>query len=636
MQYIKFVSKFLMLLLALAGGFQPASAQQLRTPILVSSNQTSDNSGNADSYLNSAVPRASLNANGRWLVFISEASDLVSNVRDGNFAPDVYVRDLQSGATQLVSVKLDGTGSGNNTSGNPMISADGRFVAFESAASDLVANDDNANLDVFLRDLQTGVTTLVTVNQDGVASRNDTLFLKLHGVSREGRFVLFSTGGRDLVPGDLNDSADLYVRDMVLGQTKLVSVNLSGEASGNRSRLTSGGFFNFEAVLSADGHIVAFTSYVNDLVTNDSVCLERCDGTNGLADVFVRDLLENKTELISVNSKGSNGGNALSHLPSISNDGQVIAFRSFATDLVGNDRTEHADIYARHRMAQTTTLVSVNLAGTNAGTDGRANGLNTSNHLLSGNGRYVAFSALAVDLTANKTNVLTNDIFVRDLATGVTTLASVNLKGTDSASDARNQYLSIAAAFSDDGRYLVFRSTAPDLAANDFNQADDMFVRDLVAGQTSLISLNREGRGSGNGRSLTGDVSADGRVITFDSEASDLTANDSNRAPDVFIWPNALNAPPQINAVRQSAQGRLIITGENFDQAVKLFVAHREVLLSQRSSGLLVSKMILLRDGRYEVRVVNGDNQSQTATLLVRSDGTANQQDLRLKSHRNQ
>lgn len=634
MQYKKFVSSFLLLLLALAGGFQTVSAQ-LRAPILVSSNQTGENSGNTDSYLNSALPRAALSANGRWLVFISEASDLVSDVRDGNFAPDVYVRDLQSGATQLVSVTLGGTGSGNNTSGNPMISADGRYVAFESAASDLVANDDNNNLDVFLRDLQTGVTTLVSANTNGAASRNDTLFLTLFGISRAGRFVLFSSGARDLVMNDQNDSADLYVRDTVTNKTSLVTVNLAGQASGSRTRLTSSGFFNFNAVLSADGRAVAFNSYVNDLVANDTVCLDRCDGANGLSDVFVRDQVENKTELISVNSKGSNGGNALSHLPSISNDGQVVAFRSFATDLVGNDRTEQADIYVRNWMAQTTTLVSVNLAGTNAGTDGRAHGLNTSNHLLSGNGRYVAFSALAVDLTSNKTNVLTTDIFVRDLETGVTTLASVNLKGMDSASDARNQYLSVAAAFSAEVRYLVFRSTAPDLAANDFNQADDIFVRDLVAGQTTLISLNRDGRGSGNGRSLTGDVSADGRVITFDSEASDLAATDSNRAPDVFIWTNSLNAPPQINTARHSPQGRLIITGENFDQAVKLFVGQREMLLSQRARGLLVSKMVLLRDGSYEVRVVNPDNQSHTTTLLVRSDGTASQPDLRLKQPHN-
>lgn len=626
MQYKTFVSIILLLMVLMTGEFKTMHAQ-LHGPVLASRNAAGDNSGNRDSYLNSSVPRATLSDDGRKLVFISEASNLVSNVRDSNFAPDIYVRDLESGVTQLVSADLNGSQSGNNSSANPMISADGRFVAFESAASDLVGNDSNGNLDVFLRDLQTGVTTLVTTNQDGMASRNNTLFLKLHGLSRDGRFVLFSTGGRDLAPGDNNDSADLYVRDMSRGQTTLVSVNLSGEASGNRSRLTSGGFFNFEAVLSADGCFVAFTSYVNDLVTNDTVCLERCDGTNGLADVFVRDLVENKTELISVNSKGSNSGNQLSHAPAISADGQVVAFRSFAMDLVDNDRTLQADIYARNRATQTTTLVSANLTNTNGGTDGRGNGLNASNLLLSSNGHYVAFSSVATDLAVNKTNVLTTDIFVRDLVTGTTTLASANTKGTDSASDARNQYVSIAADFSSDGRYLVFRSTAPDLAANDTNQTDDIFVRDLVAAQTTRVSQSRTGY-SGNGRSLTADCSSDGRIVTFDSDADDLVATDSNRGPDVFTWANTMNAPPHINAVRQSSQGRVIITGENFDAGVKVFVAQREVQLSQRGSDTLISKTVLLRDGSYELRVVNADGQTHVATLVVRAGGTASLQQM--------
>jgi hypothetical protein len=626
MQYKSFVSITMLSLVLATGEFKTTHAQ-LRGTVLASGNIAGDDSGNRDSYLNSAVPRAALSDDGRKLVFISEASDLVSNVRDNNFAPDIYVRDLVNGVTQLISADLSGTQSGNNPSANPMISADGRFVAFESAASDLVGNDSNGNLDVFLRDLQTGITTLVTINQDGMSGRNNTLFLKLHGLSRDGRFVLFSTGGRDLTPGDLNDSADLYVRDIVLGQTKLVSVNLSGEASGNRSRLTSGGFFNFEAVLSADGRFVAFTSYINELVTNDTVCLERCDGTNGLADVFVCDLVENKTELISINSKGSNSGNQLSHAPAISADGQVVAFRSFAMDLVDNDRTPQADIYVRNRVTQTTTLVSANLTNTNGGTDGRGNGLNASNHLLSANGSYVAFSSVATDLAANKTNVLTTDIFVRDLATGVTTLASANAKGMDSASDARNQYVSIAADFSTDGRYLVFRSTAPDLALNDSNQTDDIFVRDLVAAQTTLVSQSRTSSG-GNGRSLTADCSSDGRILTFDSDAADLVLTDSNRGPDVFTWTNTTNAPPKINTVQQSFQGRLIITGENFDAGVKVFVAHREVQLSQRGSGMLISKTILLRDGSYEVRVVNADGQAHVATLAVRADGTTSLQQI--------
>jgi Tol biopolymer transport system component len=112
---------------------------------------------------------------------------------------------------------------------------------------------------------------------------------------------------------------------MKAGRTFLVSVNREGRASGNRSGLTSGGFFDFDAVLSEDGRFVAFASYDNNLVDNDTVCFGRCDGANGLEDVFVRDLTENKTELISVNRNGASGGSELSHAPAISADGRIVA-----------------------------------------------------------------------------------------------------------------------------------------------------------------------------------------------------------------------------------------------------------------------------------------------------------------------
>jgi len=611
----KIIFVYVIALLAVAGSWLVSA--ESRTPALVSVNAAGDDAGNTDSYLNSSLPRSALSADGRHAVFISEASDLAADVRDGNFAPDIYVRDLQAGVTQLVSVNLSGRASGNNTSTNPMISADGRFVAFESAADDLVEGDTNFNLDIFQRDLQTGITRLVTVNLDGIVSRNDTLFLNLFGMSDDGRYVLFASGARDLVNNDHNDSADLYVRDMLVGRTALVTVNREGVASGSRTRLTSGGFFNFEAVLSADGHAVAFTSYVNDLVDNDTVCSERCDGSNGLSDVFVRDLAESKTELISVNSTGTDSGNAVSHDPSFSADGQVVAFRSFATNLTNNDRTPQADIYVRNRKSGATELVSVNLSGTNGGTDGRGNGLNSGNHLISPDGRFVAFSSVAVDLAPNKTNLLTTDVLVRDLATGTTMLASVNLKGADSQSDVRNLYVSVAADFSHDGRYLVFRSTAPDLSEKDRNGEDDIFVRDLVRNETTLVSQNRDGSNAGNGRSLTADISANGRVVVFDSDASDIAANDNNRAPDVFIFTLNEALPPVIAKVQIWPQGRLAVTGQNFSASAKLFVDGRQVSISQRVNGMLVSDGLWLKQGRYQIRVVNEDGQNDVAPLII-------------------
>ncbi len=523
------------LLLLLVAVVLPVCGQQVptrpgKTPVLVSASGYTSGAASSESYLNSVLPRSALSANGRFVVFQSDAPDLIADLRDGNAAPDIFLRDRQTNQSKLISVNRDGNASGNGSSSTPFLSADGRFVAFESSANDLVANDDNGLKDIFVRDAQTGVTQLVTVNTSGAASRGGVLFVWLYGLSADGRFVLFTTEAQDLVDNDKNDSADLYVRDLVAGKTMLVSVNVNGQASGNRSSLTSGGFFSFDPVLSANGRFVAFVSYVNDLTENDQVCYGDCDGTNGFSDIFVRDLVSGSTTLISVNARGNNSGNQPSVDPTISADGRRVAFRSFATDLVTNDHTPQADIYVRDLTAQTTTLASVNLTGDNGGTNGRGTGLNAQNPLLSPDGRYVAFSSAAVDLAPNKTSPAGQDLFVRDLTLGITTLASVNLAGKESGG-----FNAVAAAFNADGRWLVFRSAAPDLAPNDFNQTDDVFVRDVTAGQTRLVSVNRWGQ-SATGRSLTADISADGSAIAFDSDAPDIAPDDHNRSADVFVF----------------------------------------------------------------------------------------------------
>jgi hypothetical protein len=285
--------------------------------------------------------------------------------------------------------------------------------------------------------------------------------------------------------------------------------------------------------------------------------------------------------------------------------------------LVNNDRTPQADIYVRDRSAGVTTLVSANLSGTNGGGDGRGNGVNSGNHILSADGRFVAFSSTAADLAPNKTSLITSDVFVRDLVAGVTTLASVNLKGTDSPGDAQNTFVSVAADFSADGRFLVFRSTSPDLSDKDTNETDDVFVRDLVEGKTTLVSASSDDLVSGNGRSLTADISAGGRVIAFDSDASNLVAGDRNRSVDVFAFIVTETQPPSVGRVQYWPTGRLAITGENFGAGAKLFVNGREVAVSQQVGSLLISEKLQLNSGKYEIRVVNEDGQADTAPLIV-------------------
>ncbi len=173
--------------------------------------------------------------------------------------------------TRLVSVNQTGTASGNSVSVAPVITPNGRFVAFESLASDLTANNTNGTLDIFVRDLKTGTTTLVSVNQPGTASGNDDSFAPV--MSGNGRFVAFDSDASDLVANDTNGTLDIFVRDLKTGTTTLVSVNQAGTASGND--------FSELLAISPNGRFVAFDGRASDLTGNDS---------NGKKDVFVRDL----------------------------------------------------------------------------------------------------------------------------------------------------------------------------------------------------------------------------------------------------------------------------------------------------------------------------------------------------------
>jgi Tol biopolymer transport system component len=207
------------------------------------------------------------------VAFHSDASDLVAN--DNNGALDLFVRNLQTGTTTLVSVNQTGTGSGNIGAWPKVaLSADGRLVAFQSYSSDLVANDNNEAIDVFIRDLQTGTTRLISVNQSGTGSGIGGGEWSRLSFSADGRFLAFSSGAGDLVANDTNFTEDVFVRDLQTGKTTLMSVNLLGKDSGD--------YNSNEAVLSADGRFVLFSSRATDLVPTDSAL------PNNNPNVFVR------------------------------------------------------------------------------------------------------------------------------------------------------------------------------------------------------------------------------------------------------------------------------------------------------------------------------------------------------------
>jgi Tol biopolymer transport system component len=395
---------------------------------------TSGTQGNLDS------STCSLSGDGRFVAFESNAGNLVAG--DTNATTDIFVRDRASGTTERVSVDSNGV-EGNWYSLAPSISADGRFVAFDSRASNLVAGDTNVKKDVFVHDRLTGITERVSVDSAGAEANGDSLNA---AISADGRFVAFGSEATNLAPGDTNFTRDIFVHDRQTGTTERVSISTAG-AQPNQPC--------FNPVLSADGRYVAFASMASTLVLGD---------TTGLADVFLRDRWLGTTELVSLTSSGAQAaGN--SYLPSISADGRCVAFESTATNFDSNDTNLTADIYLRDRQTGITERVSVATGGSSA---------NSQSHSpsISADGRYVSFDSFASNLVAGDTNG-DFDVFLHDRLAGTTERVSV-----DSAGQQGLGY-SQTAQISRDGRCVVFVSEVTTLVPGDTNGRDDVFVRDL-------------------------------------------------------------------------------------------------------------------------------------------------------------
>jgi len=271
----------------------------------------------------------SLSADGRYVGFASVTPTLVSG--DTNDVEDVFVRDRVLGVTERVSVNTRGTQANGASEGAPSISADGRFVTFESLASNLVSGDTNGSVDVFVRDRSLGVTRLVSRGLGGVVGDGPS---QAPAISANGQYVSFSSSAANLVTGDANHHEDVFVRDLVNGVTDLVSVG-AGEVQGDS--------LSFDSALSGSGRYVVFRSLATNLVSGD---------TNAVADVFVRDRVAGATLRVSVGvgdvqANGSSGFLGLA----ISANGQHVAFDSFASNLVTGDTNERDDVFVRQHFA---------------------------------------------------------------------------------------------------------------------------------------------------------------------------------------------------------------------------------------------------------------------------------------------
>ena len=455
---------FFSVLCALAAVALPAGAQ---TSGLVSGSARSSATGGGGSY--QPVP----SADGRFVAFVSQANNLVTN---DNLAPylDVFLRDRVAGSITLVSIRADGAGGGDDNSVGPTVSADGRFVAFQSAAGNLALNDTNGLSDVFLRDVVAGTTVLVSRELSGWTAAIGASTSPM--LSTNGRWVVFESTAANLVANDTNGASDVFLFDRMTGSNSLVSLN----AGGNGSRAGA----SVSPAITPDGSRVAYVNFTSNT-------------TPAISHVFVRDLQAGTTTWASSNAPADLPGYISALNPVLSANGSSVFFHAYNTNMT--------NLYRFDLASGTQALVS---ASAQAGSVAAS----------SADGRYVAYEA-------------TNVVFIWDAQSGVSTPVSVDTGGLPAPSTAGPARPAISA----DGTKVCFLSNARDLTAERTNGVAQLFLRDLAAGSTVLLSGDTNGAASGDLGSIVPAMSADGNVVAFESTSSTMVADDFNLAPDVFV-----------------------------------------------------------------------------------------------------
>lgn len=422
---------------------------------------------------------------------LSTPNDSSKRLEDGS---------ARTGVTTLASVALDGT-AGNGYSGVVSTSTDGRYIGFVSIADNIVGEDTNLADDIFIRDMKTGTTNRVSVSSLGIQGNYDSIGVS---ISADGRFVAFSSRSDNLVEGDTTIWKDVFVHDMLTGKTERVSVSNDGVQGNDRS---------VNPIISADGRYVAFDSLASNLVAGDN---------NHSNDVFVHDLYTGATTRMSLRNDAQDQDTFIfpAFLQSMSADGRFLVFASANAHWIGYDNNYESDIFVFDRQAGYAERVSISSNGTQSDA-----GSNEAS--ISADGRMVAFSSYATNLIDGESNH-SGGIYVHDRQIGETKLVSVSSDGIPG--NGGSSFPEISA----NGRYVSFISESNNLVAGDNNGIADVFIHDLQTGYTELISTSTSGiQVDGTLTSLA--VSADGRYVTFTSNATTLINEDTHGYTQVFV-----------------------------------------------------------------------------------------------------
>lgn len=521
---------------------------------------------------------------GKKVLFLSSATDLVPGVTNGSY--QIFLRSLDTGTTELLSWNLDGIPSPFVTDiAVATLSEDESKVCFETVAPDIVTGDLNKASDLFLRDLSMSTNALISVHhptspqQSGIAHS----LLTAATVSADGHRVLFTSMDNLFAVNDNDGWRGAFVRDT--SDDKIFHVISSNAVSGTDFLSVTGAVVR-DAVLSANGRFVAFTvggqfgfgppigAYpplyrydtlvgITEMVTNLTLLSTPAISSNGKliafqaarlngspSQIYVCDMDLRTYENASVSVQSGANANAPALEPVISPDGHRVLFKSKASNITTDVLSENSGLFIRNLQAQTTQLISKKtdflryrftddglgvLFWANDGGEGLTvqahdtlSGTNfmictnCGNPSISSNGRWVAYESVLPGPTKN--------VFAFNRDSETAELISVNLSDTDGGN-----YDSTSPSISSDGRFVVFASRATDLVPGDDNNLVDVFVRNRAIGKTLLISKSIYRDGPGNSGSTSPVLAADGRIVVFQSLASDLVPGDYNDKRDIFV-----------------------------------------------------------------------------------------------------
>ena len=414
-------------------------------PLSIGENLTTERISVADdgTQADSNSSTGAISADGRYVAFTSRATNLVPG--DTNMAPDIFIYDRNTDTIEMLPL-AGGVLPGSQLS----MSSDGRYITFRSSV-DLVVGDVNGELDIFIYDRDTDVIELVSITDSGVQGNSGSF---RPSMSDDGRHVVFSSSADNFVAFDTNGEFDIFVVDRVTDILTRVNVSNSGAQAND---------FTENAFISGDGLFVVFQSDATNLVAGDS---------NGETDIFVYDLTAGSLERVSLTNGGAQG-NDVSLNASISSDGRYVAFESLASNLVAGDTNLDYDIFVHDRLLNTTERVSIASDGTQANAG-------SGRPTISADGRYVSFVSAATNLVTGDTNGFF-DIFVYDRTTGTVQLVSAASDGTQGDDD------TVFAEISADGSFVVYEADATNLVAGDTNNETDIFITEIAAGSGNII-----------------------------------------------------------------------------------------------------------------------------------------------------